>query len=38
MLDSKVVQFKPPMRDITTAQPCEADEGRRDNSRVVQFN
>jgi hypothetical protein len=37
MLDNKVVQFKPRMRDITAAQECEAQEGRRDNNRAVQF-
>ena len=37
MLDKKVVQFKARMRDITAAQECEAEEGRRDDDRVVQF-
>jgi hypothetical protein len=33
MLDKKVVQFKARMRDITAAQECEAEEGRRDDDR-----
>jgi hypothetical protein len=33
MLDDKVVQFNPRMRDITAA----AGEGWRDDNRVVQF-
>ena len=34
MLDKKVVQFKARMRDITAAQECEAEEGRRDDNRA----
>src|SRR5215469_18027630 len=37
MLEKKVVQFKARMRHITAAQECEAEEGRRDDNRVVQF-
>jgi hypothetical protein len=36
MLDKKVVQFKARMRDITAAQGCDAEEGRRDDN-IVQF-